>query len=67
MEACESLDQKFVNIIKEAEEKIDMWLVIKGNNLKRKSEENRKEVEILNKTIHVPEQKRKKLQWTIIW
>ena len=36
-----------------------MWLVIKGDGLKRKSEEKHKEVEILDKTIHVLEEKRK--------
>ena len=30
-------------------------------------EEKRKEVEILDKTIHILKQKRKKLQWPIIW
>ena len=35
-----------------------MWLVIKGDGLKRKSEEkHNKEVEILDKTIHVLEEK----------
>ena len=45
-------------VIKEVEEKNDMWLVIKGDGLKRKSEEkHNKEVEILDKTIHVLEEK----------
>ena len=43
LKACENLDQKFVNNIKEAEKKNYMQLVIKRNGLKRKSEETRKE------------------------
>lgn len=31
-----------------------MWLMIKGNGLKRKSEKKRKEVEVVDKIIHVP-------------
>ena len=62
LETCENLDQEFVNIIKEVEKKNDMRLVIKGNGLKRKSKEKRKEVEVFDKTIHVLEHKRKKLQ-----
>ena len=42
LEACENLDQE-LNTIREAEKKNDMRLVIKGNGLKRKSEEKRKE------------------------
>ena len=34
---------------------------IKGNGLKRKSEKKRKQVEIVDKIIHVPEVKPKKL------
>ena len=29
-----------------------MWLMIKGNGLKRKSEKKRKEVEVVDKIIH---------------
>ena len=39
--------------------------MIKGNGGKRESEEKRIEVEILDKTIHVPEGKRKKLVYFI--
>ena len=42
LKACENLDQKFVNNIKEAEKKNYMQLVIKGNGLRRKSEERRR-------------------------
>ena len=42
LKACENLDQKFVNTIKEAEKKNYMQLVIKGNKLKRKSKERRR-------------------------
>ena len=45
MEACENLDQEFVNIVSEAEKNNDMQLVIKGKCLKRKSEEKCMEVE----------------------
>ena len=61
LEACENLDQEFVNIISEAEKKNDMRLVMKGNGLKRKGEEKRKEIETLDKTINVLEEKRKKV------
>ena len=50
VEACENLDQEFVNIISEAEKNNDMRLVIKGKCLKRKSEEKCMEVETLDKT-----------------
>ena len=32
-----------------------MWLMIKENGLKRKSEKKRKEVELVDKIIHVPD------------
>ena len=62
LEACENLDQEFVNIISEAEKKNDIRLVMKGNGLKRKGEEKRKEIETLDKTINVLEEKRKKVR-----
>ena len=61
LEACEKLDQEFVDIIGKAEKRNDMWLVIKGNGLKRKSDKKCKEVETLDKTIKILEEKRKKL------
>ena len=39
-----------------------MRLVMKGNGLKRKGEEKRKEIETLDKTINVLEEKRKKVR-----
>lgn len=36
------LNSEFVSLVKEAEEKKDMKLLIKGNGLKRKSEEKEK-------------------------
>ena len=42
LEACENLDQE-LNTSRQAEKKNDMRLVIKGNGLKRKNEEQRKE------------------------
>ena len=62
LEACENLDQEFVNIISQAEKMNDMRLLNKENGLKRKNEEKRKEVETLDKTINVLEEKRKKLR-----
>ena len=61
LEACENLDQEFVNIIGKAEKRNDMWLVIKENGLKRKSDKKHKEVETLDKTVKILEEKRKKL------
>ena len=43
-----------------AEKKDDMSFVIKGNGLKRKSEESKKEMEALEKQITELESKRKK-------
>ena len=43
-----------------AEKNDDMTLVIKGNGLKRKSEESRKEMEALEKQITEIENKKKK-------
>ena len=62
LEACENLDQEFVNIISQAEKVNDMRLLNEENGLKRENEEKRKEVETLDKTINVLEEKRKKLQ-----
>ena len=55
------LDLDFVQCIKLAEEKNDMSLVKKGNALKRKSEETKSELEILNSQLKVLKEKRQKL------
>ena len=61
---CESLDKEFIEIIQRAEGKDDTTLrtsVIKANGLKRKSEEKRREIGILEKTILNLDLKKQKL------
>ena len=44
VDACKKLDDEFFQVIREAEEKNDMKLIIKGNTLKRKSSEKKSQV-----------------------
>ena len=59
---CKSLDEEFVEIMKAAEQKNDNKIVIKGNGLKRKSEEKLNEIETLSNVIAALKEKRLKLQ-----
>ena len=59
---CKSLDEEFVELMKAAEQKNDNKLVIKGNGLKRKSEEKLNEIETLSNVIAALKEKRLKLQ-----
>ena len=63
-QVCESLDKESIEIIQRAEGKDDTTVrtsVIKTNGLKRKSEEKRHEIGILEKTILNLELKKQKL------
>ena len=59
---CKSLDEEFVELMKAAEQKNDNKIVIKGNGLKRKSEEKLNEIETLSNVIAALTEKRLKLQ-----
>ena len=59
--ACENLDNEFIQVIREAGEKNDMRLVIKGNALKRKSEEKQSQVSALEDSLEILKEKRKKI------
>ena len=59
---CKSLDEEFVELMKAAEQKNDNKIVIKGNGLKRRSEEKLNEIETLSNVIAALKEKRLKLQ-----
>ena len=59
---CKSLDEEFVELMKAAEQKNDNKIVIKGNGLKRKSEEKLNEIETLSNVIAALKEKTLKLQ-----
>ena len=61
VDARKKLDSEFIQVIKEAEEKNDMKLVIKGNALKRKSEERQCQFGTLEESIKILEEKRRKI------
>ena len=50
VDACKKLDDDFIQVIREAEEKNDMKLIIKENILKRKSNEKQSQVSILEES-----------------
>ena len=58
---CKTFDEEFVKLMEEAEKKMDLKIVSKGNALKRKSEEKGRQMYDLNKAIAIIEQKKKKL------
>ena len=55
-----SIDEEFIVYIKNAEKKNDMNLVIKGNALKRRSEEAQTKLKKLQEAFGILEEKRKK-------
>ena len=61
VDACTNLDNEFIQVIREAEEKNDMKLVIKGNALKRESEEKQSQVSALEDALEILKKKRKKV------
>ena len=56
-----SFDEEFGKLMEEAEKKMHLKVVSKGNALKRKSEEKGREIDDLNKAIAIIEQKKQKL------
>ena len=59
---CEALDKEFVELVNKAEKRNDMSLLVKGNALKRKSEEKEKEIAGITAGILILEEKKRKLQ-----
>ena len=57
---CKMLGEKFVLLVKEAEKKKDINLVIQGNALKRKTEETEVEIRKLKESLKVLIEKKKK-------
>ena len=62
LKVCKSLDDEFVELVKKAEEKDDMSLVIKANGIKRKNEEKSKTVSSLEEAVAIISEKKRKLQ-----
>ena len=58
LKVYKSLDDEFVELVKKAEEKDDMSLVIKANGIMRKSEEKSKNVSSLEEAIAIISKKR---------
>ena len=61
VDTCKKLDDEFIQVIREADEKNDMKLIIKGNALKRKSDEKQNQVVTLEESIKILEEKRRKI------
>ena len=57
-----ALDEEFIVCIENAEKKNDMNLVIKGNALRRRSEEARTELKNLQEVLGILEKKQKKIE-----
>jgi hypothetical protein len=62
VDICDLLDREFIDLVKEAEKKNDMTLLVKGNALKRKAEEKGKEIADITAGINILEDKKRKLQ-----
>ena len=62
LKVCKSLDDEFVELVKKAEEKDDMSLVIKANGIKRKNEEKSINVLSLEEAVAIISEKKRKLQ-----
>ena len=61
VEASKKLDNEFIQVIRKAEMKNDVKLVIKGNALKRKSKEKESQLGTLEESIKILEEKRRKI------
>ena len=55
-----NLDAKFVSLTKQAEDKNDMTMVVKGNALKRRSELALEDTKVLDESIELLKEKRQK-------
>ena len=60
--AIAAMENEFVLCIQQAEKKNDMSMVIKGNWLKRKSEESKGDLKILEEQLSALEEKKRKLK-----
>ena len=58
---CESLEADFVLAVENAEKKMDLSFVSKANALKRKANETKQDIEKLEETISLLQEKRKKI------
>ena len=58
---CESFDKEFMQLVEEAEAKRDLNLLFKGTALKRKSEEKRAEMNLIDADFKVLKDKRQKV------
>ena len=66
VDTCKKLDDEFIQVIREAEEKNDMKLIIKGHALKRKSDEKESQAGTLEESIKILKEKRRKIIWKVI-
>ena len=57
----ENLDVQFVSLMKQAEDKNDMTMVVKGNALKRRSERALERTKALDESIELLKEKRRKM------
>ena len=62
MKAVEMMKREFVDFVKMAEEKKDISYVIKGNGLKRKSDQTKDSITALEKEIEGLQEKKRKLE-----
>ena len=60
--AIAAMENEFVLCIEQAEKKNDMSMGIKGNGLKRKSEESKGDLKILEEQLSALEEKKRKLK-----
>ena len=64
IKVCESLEADFVLAVENAEKKMDLSFVSKANALKRKANETKQDIEKLEETISLLQEKRKKI---VLW
>ena len=57
----ENLDAEFVSLMKQAEDKNDMTMVVKGNALKRRSEQTLEDTKVVDESIELLKEKRQKM------
>ena len=57
----ENLDAEFVSFMKQAEDNNDMTMVVKGNALKRRSEQALEDTKVLDESIELLKEKQQKM------
>ena len=57
----ENLDAEFVSLMEQAEDKNDMTMVVKGNALKRRSEQALEDTKVLDESIELLKEMRQKM------